>query len=67
MGLGVELSVYLHPGGILVLGAHETLPDDAPGLTVWNDGERIYRNPRVYGEREADRPATHILPSKPEE
>jgi len=33
----------MRPGGALILGAHETLTDDALGFTAWNEGERIYQ------------------------
>jgi chemotaxis protein methyltransferase CheR len=35
----------LRPGGALVLGQHEQLPDKAPGFEVWSVLHRIYRRP----------------------
>jgi chemotaxis protein methyltransferase CheR len=31
------------PGGALVLGRHETLPEDARGFEPWSEAARVYR------------------------
>ncbi len=37
----------LRPGGALVLGQHEQLPEQAPGFEVWSLPHRVYRRPAV--------------------
>ena len=36
----------LVPGGALVIGSGESLPDDVPGLEVWSEKARVYRRGR---------------------
>jgi chemotaxis protein methyltransferase CheR len=37
-----KIHAHLHPGGALVLGTHETLPDDTKGFRPWLENEPIY-------------------------
>lgn len=38
-----RLAARLRPGGALVIGAHEHLPDPAPGFARWDGPKEIYR------------------------
>ncbi|MDH3263263.1 MAG: hypothetical protein OEM24_04630 [Paracoccaceae bacterium] len=38
-----RLAQRLRPGGALVIGAHERLPDPAPGFAPWDGPKEIYR------------------------
>ncbi|HEY6691515.1 MAG TPA: hypothetical protein VI006_01615, partial [Solirubrobacteraceae bacterium] len=38
-----ELVRVLRPGGALVIGLHEDLPDSAPELQPWPDARAVYR------------------------
>jgi chemotaxis protein methyltransferase CheR len=40
----------LRPGGALVLGAHERLPQDLPGVEPWDATRRVYRRPPARPE-----------------
>jgi len=39
------LANALRPGGALVLGAHEQLPQELPGVEPWDSARRVYRRP----------------------
>lgn len=43
---GQRLAAVLHPGGLLVLGAHEHLPAELAGFTPWRPGLPLYRRVR---------------------
>jgi chemotaxis protein methyltransferase CheR len=45
-----NLAAALRPGGALVLGLHEMLPDPAPGFTPWPGARAVHR----YGLAEAN-------------
>ena len=38
-----RLAACIRPGGALVFGAHETLPEGAPGFVPWSASLRVYR------------------------
>ena len=40
-----QLVDALQPGGLLVVGSHETLPDDVPGFTPLSRNRAIYKKP----------------------
>ena len=40
-----QLVDALQPGGLLVVGSHETLPDDVPGFTPLSCNRAIYKKP----------------------
>jgi len=40
-----QVVATLHPGGALVIGIHEKLPDGLAGLEPWNEKRAIYRKP----------------------
>ena len=40
-----RLAACIRPGGALVLGAHETLPEGSSGFAPWSAGLRVYRVP----------------------
>jgi len=46
--IGAWLARALRPGGALVLGAHEQLPEDLAGLEAWHAARRVYR--RMVGQ-----------------
>lgn len=39
----------LRAGGGLMIGAHEALPDDLPGLTLWPGAGAVFRKPQAAG------------------
>jgi chemotaxis protein methyltransferase CheR len=41
--LATRLAACIRPGGALVLGAHETLPEGSAGFAPWSEGLRVYR------------------------
>ena len=41
--VGDRLAGCLHPGGALVLGAHESMPAGVRGLAPWSERFRVYR------------------------
>lgn len=41
--IAARMAERVAPGGALLLGHHERLPEGAPGWTVWDDRQRIYR------------------------
>lgn len=38
-----DIGERLVPGGALVVGAHDTFPDDTRGFSPWSEGRRVYR------------------------
>ncbi|MCW8330935.1 hypothetical protein MD588_19255 [Photobacterium sp. SDRW27] len=38
-----QINKVMHPGGALVIGCHETLPENVRGFDVWYGPHRIYR------------------------
>lgn len=42
-----ELTRALRRGGALVVGAHESLPENAPGFEPWNGTRNVYRRERA--------------------
>jgi len=45
--VAARLASCIRPGGALVLGAHEKLPNAADELAVWSTGLRVYRRRRA--------------------
>jgi chemotaxis protein methyltransferase CheR len=41
--IAARLATCVRPGGALVLGTHETLPERAPGFVPWSESLRVYR------------------------
>lgn len=54
VGAATIIERSLRPGGALVLGQHEQLPEKAPGFEVWSVPHRIYRRPAADHARDAD-------------
>lgn len=41
--VAARLATSIRPGGALVLGAHETLPEGPGGFVLWSANLRVYR------------------------